>query len=60
MQMTKVLLVTGGSAGIGAATVRLAAARGYKVAFSYRSSDAAACKPRRLPGTCRRSDGRLR
>jgi NAD(P)-dependent dehydrogenase (short-subunit alcohol dehydrogenase family) len=40
--MTKVLLVTGGSAGIGAATVRLAAARGYKVAFSYRSSDAAA------------------
>ncbi len=40
--MTKVLLVTGGSAGIGAATVRLAAARGYKVAFSYRSSAAMA------------------
>jgi len=40
--MSKVLLVTGGSAGIGAATVRLAAARGYKVAFSYRSSDSAA------------------
>lgn len=36
--MNKVLLVTGGSAGIGAATVRLAAARGYKVAFSYRAS----------------------
>jgi NAD(P)-dependent dehydrogenase (short-subunit alcohol dehydrogenase family) len=36
--LNKVLLVTGGSAGIGAATVRLAAARGYKVAFSYRSS----------------------
>ncbi len=36
--MNKVLLVTGGSAGIGAATVRLAASRGYKVAFSYRSS----------------------
>lgn len=36
--MNKVLLVTGGSAGIGAATVRLGAARGYKVAFSYRSS----------------------
>ncbi len=40
--MQKVLLVTGGSAGIGAATVRLAASRGYKVAFSYRSSDAMA------------------
>lgn len=40
--MPKTLLVTGGSAGIGAATVRLAAARGYNVAFSYRSSDAAA------------------
>lgn len=40
--MNKVLLVTGGSAGIGAATVRLAAARGYKVAFSYRSSGAMA------------------
>jgi NAD(P)-dependent dehydrogenase (short-subunit alcohol dehydrogenase family) len=38
----KVLLVTGGSAGIGAATVRLAAARGYRVAFSYRSSAAMA------------------
>lgn len=36
--MRKVLLVTGGSAGIGAATVRLAASRGYSVAFSYRSS----------------------
>jgi NAD(P)-dependent dehydrogenase (short-subunit alcohol dehydrogenase family) len=36
--MNKVLLVTGGSAGIGAATVRLAAARGYRVAFSYRQS----------------------
>jgi NAD(P)-dependent dehydrogenase (short-subunit alcohol dehydrogenase family) len=37
--MSGVLLVTGGSAGIGAATVRIAASRGYKVAFSYRSSD---------------------
>jgi NAD(P)-dependent dehydrogenase (short-subunit alcohol dehydrogenase family) len=40
--MTKVVLVTGGSAGIGAATVRLAAARGWKVAFSYRTSKAQA------------------
>ena len=37
-----VLLVTGGSTGIGAACVRLAAARGYRVAFSYRSSADAA------------------
>ncbi len=36
--MNKVLLVTGGSAGIGAATVRMAAKRGWAVAFSYRSS----------------------
>lgn len=40
--MTGVLLVTGGSTGIGAATVRLAARRGYRVAFSYRASAAAA------------------
>jgi NAD(P)-dependent dehydrogenase (short-subunit alcohol dehydrogenase family) len=30
-----IILVTGGSRGIGAATVRLAAARGYVVAFTY-------------------------
>ena len=35
--MTGILAITGGSQGIGAATARLAAARGYKVAFSYRS-----------------------
>lgn len=40
--MSGVLLVTGGSAGIGASCVRIAAQRGYKVAFSYRSSDAMA------------------
>jgi len=40
--MTKVMLVTGGSQGIGAACVRLAAERGYAVAFTYRSSAAAA------------------
>jgi len=39
----RVLLVTGGSRGIGAATARLAAARGYAVAVNYRSrGDAAA------------------
>lgn len=32
---TKTILITGGSRGIGAATVRLAAARGYQVCFSY-------------------------
>lgn len=36
--MSRIMLVTGGSQGIGAACVRLAAARGYQVAFTYRSS----------------------
>lgn len=36
--MTKVLLVTGASRGIGAATARLAAQRGYDVAVNYISS----------------------
>ncbi len=40
--MKPILLVTGGSRGIGAATARLAAARGYAVCLSYRSSEAAA------------------
>lgn len=35
--MNKILIITGGSRGIGAATARLAAARGYAVAISYRS-----------------------
>jgi NAD(P)-dependent dehydrogenase (short-subunit alcohol dehydrogenase family) len=38
----KVLVVTGGSTGIGAAVARMAAAQGYAVALSYRSSAAAA------------------
>jgi NAD(P)-dependent dehydrogenase (short-subunit alcohol dehydrogenase family) len=40
--MGQVLLVTGGGRGIGAATARLAGARGYSVAVSYRSNRAAA------------------
>src|SRR6266571_1620459 len=38
----KVALVSGGSRGIGAATVRMFAAAGAKVAFSYRSAEAQA------------------
>jgi len=38
----RILLVTGGSRGIGAATVRLAAARGYDVCVNYRADAAAA------------------
>src|SRR5690606_7505597 len=40
----KVLLVTGGSRGIGAATCRLGAAAGYRVAVNYVSNEAAAGK----------------
>jgi NAD(P)-dependent dehydrogenase (short-subunit alcohol dehydrogenase family) len=40
--MGEVLLVTGGSRGIGAATARLAAARGYAVCVNYRANQAAA------------------
>lgn len=40
--MSKVLLVTGGSRGIGAAIVRLAAKRGYDVAINYLSDASAA------------------
>lgn len=36
------MLITGGSRGIGAATVRLAAERGYDIAFSYASNESAA------------------
>ncbi|MER8905487.1 SDR family oxidoreductase [Mesorhizobium sp. M0772] len=38
----KVLLVTGGSRGIGAATCRLAAKAGYRVAVNYAANEAAA------------------
>src|SRR5262245_13538005 len=42
--MKKVMLVTGGGRGIGAATARLAAERGYAVCVSYLSDKAAAEK----------------
>jgi NAD(P)-dependent dehydrogenase (short-subunit alcohol dehydrogenase family) len=40
--VTKVLIVTGGGRGIGAATARLAAERGYAVCVNYRKHQAAA------------------
>ena len=40
--MTNVLVVTGGSRGIGAVTARLAAERGYHVCVNYRANRAAA------------------
>ena len=40
--MPGALVVTGGSRGIGAATVRLAAAQGHRVAINYRTDEAAA------------------
>lgn len=42
--MDKVVLITGGGRGIGAATARLAAARGYAVCVNYRSNHDAASK----------------
>ena len=38
--MTGVLIVTGGSRGIGAATAKLGGARGYKVAVNYNRNPA--------------------
>jgi NAD(P)-dependent dehydrogenase (short-subunit alcohol dehydrogenase family) len=40
----KILLVTGGSRGIGAATARLAAAQGYAVGVNYKSDEKAAAR----------------
>jgi len=42
--MAKIVLITGGGRGIGAATARLAAKRGYDVAISYLGNDEAANK----------------
>jgi NAD(P)-dependent dehydrogenase (short-subunit alcohol dehydrogenase family) len=41
--VTGALLITGGSRGIGAATAKLAAARGWRVCFSYALDARAAC-----------------
>uniref|UniRef100_UPI0028ADBD7F SDR family NAD(P)-dependent oxidoreductase n=1 Tax=Achromobacter sp. TaxID=134375 RepID=UPI0028ADBD7F len=40
--MSKVMLVTGGSRGIGAAVAKLAARRGYAVGVNYRTHAGAA------------------
>ncbi|PMR68508.1 SDR family oxidoreductase [Halomonas heilongjiangensis] len=40
--MKKILVITGGSRGIGAATARLGAASGYTVCINYRQNEAAA------------------
>lgn len=40
--MDNVILITGGSRGIGAATARLAAARGYRVCINYAANEQAA------------------
>lgn len=40
--MDKILLITGASRGIGAATARLAAARGYRICINYHHQQAAA------------------
>lgn len=53
--MEKVLLVTGGSRGIGAAIVRLAAQRGYAVCVNYLCNEAAA---RELVESIKREGGR--
>jgi NAD(P)-dependent dehydrogenase (short-subunit alcohol dehydrogenase family) len=42
VSQSPVILITGGSRGVGAATARLAAAQGYDVAISYVSNEAAA------------------
>ena len=43
-QTPRTLIVTGGSRGIGAATARLAASRGYRVCVNYVSDEAAASR----------------
>ena len=43
--MNQVMIVTGGSRGIGAATARLAATRGYAVCVNYRQDRVNAVRP---------------
>jgi len=55
--MAKVMLVTGGGRGIGAATARLAAAEGYTVAINYvRDRDAAEKLAREIGGKAIQAD----
>ncbi len=66
MSDTPVLLVTGGSRGIGAAVSRLAAKQGWRVAVNYTSNKAAAdavvdaISADRRRGDCRKSRCRQR
>src|SRR6478735_254260 len=53
--MNRVILITGGGRGIGAATARLAARRGYIVCISYVSNESAA---KGVAGEIRREGGR--
>lgn len=55
--MAKVMLITGGSRGIGAATARLAAERGYRVCVNYvRDREAAEKLAREISGIAVRAD----
>jgi len=55
--MAGVMLITGGSRGIGAATARLAAARGYKVCINYTAArEAAESLAREIGGIAVRAD----
>lgn len=42
--MTRIILITGGSRGIGAETARLAASKGYTVCFTYAQNEVAAAE----------------
>ena len=57
-----VLLIAGGSRGIGAATARLAGARGYNVAVNYKTNSNAAARVvdavKKAGGGCGRDPGR--
>ena len=55
MSERPIVLVTGGSRGIGAATARLAAGRGFDVAVNYQANEAAA---RAVAEACRTAGAR--